>query len=121
MKQELDMLVNRLNFDPVVYKGCTEKEIIFVALITALPLCAFFGFLGFLLWRNIFFGILIGGVLGVFGVFMGLNIMQRLKRDKEPGFLQQVVVRKFEQMHMLKTPIIRRHGPWMIGRYIKND
>ena len=33
MHKETDFLVNRLNFDPVVYKGCTEKEIMLVGLI----------------------------------------------------------------------------------------
>lgn len=119
MRQETDMLVNRLNFDPVVYKGCTEKEILLVVLITAFPLCLLFGIFGYLLWHNIFFGILIGGVLGIGGVIAALNLVQRLKRDKEPGFLQQFLICKLEQWHILKTPIIRRNGPWMIGRYLK--
>jgi conjugative transfer region protein (TIGR03750 family) len=119
MRQETDMLVNRLNFDPVVYKGCTEKEILLVVLITALPLCLLFGIFGYLLWQNIFFGILIGGILGIGGVFAALNLVQRLKRDKEPGYLQQALFYKLEQKHLLKTPVIRRSGVWMIGRYLK--
>ncbi len=113
------MLVNRLNFDPVVYKGCTEKEILLVVVVTALPLCLLFGIFGYMLWHNIFFGILIGGMLGIAGVFGALNLVQKLKRDKEPGYLQQVLMYKLEQKGLLKTPIIRRNGAWMIGRYIK--
>ena len=118
MAGEIDFLVNRLNFDPVVYKGCTEKEIMLVIAVITLPLCILFGFLGYLLWSNVFFGILIGGVISLFFTFIALRIVGRLKRDKEPGFLQQALVFKLEQKGLLKTPIIRRSGSWMIGRYL---
>lgn len=117
-EHEIDFLVNRLNFDPVVYKGCTEKEIMLVIGAVALPLCILFGFFGYFMWGNVFFGILIGGVLSLFCTFIALRIVGRLKRDKEPGFLQQALIYKLEKKGLLKTPIIRRSGSWMIGRYL---
>jgi conjugative transfer region protein (TIGR03750 family) len=119
MNNETDFLVNRLNFDPVVYKGCTEKEIMLVVFVIALPLCFLLGVMGYVMWRNIFFGILIGGVLSLLVVFIALRVIERLKRDKEPGFLQQALMFKLEQKGILKTPIIRRTGSWTIGRFVK--
>ena len=119
MNNETDFLVNRLNFDPVVYKGCTEKEIMLVIFIIAVPLCFLFGVIGYSFWNNIFFGILTGGILSLFAVFIALRIVERWKRDKEPGFLQQAAMYKLEQKGILKTPIIRRTGSWTIGRFVK--
>ncbi|MCK4609176.1 MAG: DUF3487 family protein [Gammaproteobacteria bacterium] len=115
---ELDLLVNRLNFDPVIFKGCSERELYFTIIGVSLPICAIFGLFGYLAWSNIFYGILIGAVLSLAVVFFALGIVEKIKRDKEPGYVQQLITFKLEQKGFIKTPIIRRSGIWMIGRYL---
>ena len=119
MDDEIDLLVNRLNFDPIVFKGCSEKELYLIIALVALPLCGLFGVIGSLLWGNVFFGILIGGILGVIGIFVVIHFVERLKRDKEPGYLQQILFFKLENKRLYRSPVIRRTGTWMIGRYLK--
>jgi conjugative transfer region protein (TIGR03750 family) len=73
--------------------------------------------LGSFLWGNVFFGIVIGGIFSIFFAAISLRVIERIKRDKEPGYLQQALIYKLEKKGLYRTPIIRRTGSWTIGRF----
>jgi conjugative transfer region protein (TIGR03750 family) len=116
--KRLDLLLNHLNYDPIVYMGCSEKELWLIVLGIAAPLLVIGGIFGYLKWGNIPFGMLPGFVLSVIGVFVAISIVKRVKRDKEPGFLQQTITDQLEAKGVLKTKIIRRSGSWSVGRML---
>lgn len=113
-----DFLLNRLNYDPIVWMGCSQREILLVAALISAPLLLLGATMGYLAWGNIPFGMLPGLLLSVVGITVGLKAVARVKRDKEPGFLNQVVTDKLEQWGVKKTPIIRRSGSWSVGTFL---
>jgi len=116
---QTDFLVNRLNFDPVVFMGCSEKEIYLVIGSIGVPLCLVCSVLGALLWHNIPFGLLGGFILSIVFVWIAIKAIQRIKRDKEPGYIQQVLLCKLEQRKLYKSPLVCRSGSWLIGRLVE--
>lgn len=113
-----DALLNRLNFEPLVYMGCSEKEIYLVISIIALPAMFIGGIFGYIFLNNIPLGMIPAFLLSVLFVFVTLQILKRVKRDKEPGYLKQKLTDALEIKFGVKTQIIRRSGPWSVGRFL---
>lgn len=111
-----DLLLNRINFDPIVFMGCSEREIFIAMMGTGSTLLGAGGLLGFLCLGSIFSGVIIGFFLSVPVVFGVLWLIGLIKRDQEPGYLQQRITDALEKHHLVKSPIIRRSGPWSTGR-----
>ena len=113
-----DLLPNRLNFDAVVFCGCTMKEMQLIAILS-LTFCVLA--LGFLMkWLiNMF---LVGMGLA-FPAAVGLSwsiamIFQRAKQGKPKGFVKQSILLWFEDKGLQQSPFIRRSGKWTVGRFI---
>tara|TARA_B100001250_G_C19369106_1_gene601119 strand:- start:64 stop:423 length:360 start_codon:yes stop_codon:yes gene_type:complete len=119
MNEENYFLVNRLNYDPIVFMGCSEKEIYAIIAIIAGPLLTLGGVMGLLLWGNIPFGMLPAFILSSIGIISALKVVKKLKRDKEPGYLKQQVSLFAQKHRLIRTPIIRRNGSWLTGRMVK--
>ena len=116
MSNNLDFLITRLNEEPILVRGCTQKEIMLVLGSGVLPCLVASGVIGMMLGWNIFFGMIPGALLGV-GAFMGGTLLiQRKKRDKEPGYIDQMIQDILARYHLVKLPLIRRTGAWTIGR-----
>ena len=117
MSEKDDFLLNRLNYDPVVFMGCSQKEIITVIGCISVPLLSVGSVFGYIAWDNVPFGILPGFILPAVLSLVALNVIRHTKRDKAPGYLEQMVTDKIEKAGLRKTQIIRRSGAWSGGRF----
>ena len=115
-KAREDFLLNRLNYDPVLFWGCSQKEVGVVVAVIMLPLVLVGAIIGYAVWKNIPFGVLPFLVLGLILGFIALKTIARIKKNKEPGYLNQAITDAFEKSNFKKTEIIRRSGFWSVGR-----
>ncbi len=111
-----DFLPNRLNFDVVVFSGCTMKEMQILVLVT---LMFSIGVLGGL--TKCLISMFLIGVGLSFPATFGLTwftarLFQKLKQGKPKGYVKQAFLLWCENQGLLKTPYIRRSGVWSIGR-----
>ncbi|MCP4993459.1 MAG: TIGR03750 family conjugal transfer protein [Gammaproteobacteria bacterium] len=110
-----DILADRLNAEPAIFKGCSSSElgiIVGVAALFWLPVSLLLaGLLG-----AVTMGFGIAGV-GVVTTVIGIaSLFQRLKRGRPDGHYQQRF-RIWLSDHRLYRPLfIRRSGAWDIGR-----
>ncbi len=110
-----DILANRLNAEPPIFKGCASSELVVIVGVAALvwlPVCLLLaGAAGAL---TIGFGLAGGAIVGtVIGV---ATLFQRLKRNRPDGYYQQRVILWLHDRGLRRSPFIRRTGAWDIGR-----
>src|SRR5688572_25920247 len=111
-----DLLPNRLNFDAVVFCGCTLHEMRLIAL-CSLALCIIM----LSLLTHCLFGMLLIGVGLAFPAALGMSAVvamafQKAKQGRPKGYVKQCVLLWCEDHGLFKTPFIRRSGRWSIGR-----
>tara|TARA_R110000868_G_scaffold266583_1_gene525842 strand:- start:60220 stop:60585 length:366 start_codon:yes stop_codon:yes gene_type:complete len=120
LRDEFDFLPNRLNYDPVVFKGCSAKEIVYIALFwlaLSLPLLMV---TVQILFGAAIFGAAAGIVVMAALTYLTCTVFEKLKRGQEKGYLQQLFVLKMERKRLLpNTGLIRRTGAWFPGRYLR--
>lgn len=98
-----DILADRLNVEPVIFKGCSSSEL-GVSLILA-------GLMG-----AITMGFGIAGVGAVTTVVVTASLFQRLKRNRPDGYYQQQFSTWLHDHGLRRAPFVRRSGVWDIGR-----
>ena len=110
-----DILADRLNVEPAIFKGCSSSElgiIVSVATLVWLPVSLLLtGLMGAV---TMGFGLAGVGVVGTVIVTAGL--FQRLKRGRPDGYYQQQVSIWLSDHGLRHAPFIRRSGAWDIGR-----
>jgi conjugative transfer region protein (TIGR03750 family) len=115
-----DLLPHRLNFDAIVFCGCTMKEMQTIATI-CLTICILF--LG--LFTKWLLNMFLLGVGLSFPVAVGLTwciaqVLQKYKQGKPKGYVKQKLMLWFEDLGLWQTPYVRRSGAWSIGKIRKN-
>ena len=115
MSHRDDILADRLNVEPVIFKGCSSSELgvlVGVAALVWLPVSLLLtGLMGAV---TMGFGLAGVGVVGTVIVTAGL--FQRLKRGRPDGYYQQQVSIWLSDHGLRRAPFIRRSGVWDIGR-----
>ena len=115
MSSRDDILADRLNVEPAIFKGCSSSElgiIVSVAALVWLPVSLLLtGLMGAV---TMGFGLAGVGVVGTVIVTAGL--FQRLKRGRPDGYYQQQVSIWLSDQGLRRAPFIRRSGAWDIGR-----
>ena len=115
MSSRDDILADRLNVEPAIFKGCSSSElgiIVGVAALVWLPVSLLLaGLMGAV---TMGFGLAGVGVVGTVIVTAGL--FQRLKRGRPDGYYQQQVSIWLSDHGLRRAPFIRRSGAWDIGR-----
>lgn len=110
-----ETLADRVNSEPVIFKGCSSSElgvIVAVAALVWLPLSLLIaGLLG-----AITMGFGFAGVGIVATVVVAATIFQRLKRNRPDGYYQQSFVICLHEAGIRRSVLIRRNGVWDIGR-----
>ena len=115
MDYQDNLLAERLNAEPIIFRGCTFSEL---GVITILSL---------LIWLPVSFTLagLFGAItmgmgmaaLGVIGTVYGAaNGFQRIKRGRPDGYYQQRLVIFLHDTGLRRSSLIRRSGCWDIGR-----
>jgi len=115
MSSRDDILADRLNVEPAIFKGCSSSElgtIVSVAALVWLPVSLLLtGLMGAV---TMGFGLAGVGVVGTVIVTAGL--FQRLKRGRPDGYYQQQVNIWLSDHGLRHALFIRRSGAWDIGR-----
>ena len=111
-----DVLATRLNFDAVVFCGCTMKEMQAIGCIS-LAMCILT--LGLLMKAliNLFLvgvGLAFPAALGVSWVIT--HLFQRAKQGKPKGYWKQRLLLAFDDMGFMPPLYVRRSGYWSVGR-----
>ncbi|MCG8023940.1 MAG: TIGR03750 family conjugal transfer protein [Candidatus Thiodiazotropha endolucinida] len=110
-----DILADRLNAEPAIFKGCSSSElgvIVVVAALVWLPVSLLLaGLLG-----AVTMGFGLAGVGVVATVIVMASLFQRLKRGRPDGYYQQQFSIWLSDHGLRRSPFIRRSGAWDIGR-----
>mgnify|MGYP001820607837 CR=1 FL=1 len=110
-----DILADRLNAEPAIFKGCSSSElgiIVGVAALVWLPVSLLLtGLMGAV---TMGFGVAGIGVVGT--VIVMASVFQRLKRGRPDGYYQQQLAIWLSDHGLRRAPFIRCSGAWDIGR-----
>lgn len=115
MAARYDILADRLNAEPAIFKGCSSSElgvIVGVAALVWLPVSLTLAGLAGVVTMG--FGI--AGVGIVASVLLMAGLFQRLKRNRPDGYYQQQIVIWLDDRGLKRSPFVRRSGAWDIGR-----
>jgi len=115
MTERYDILADRLNAEPAIFKGCSSSElgiIVGVAALVWLPVSLILAWLA----GAVTMGFGIAGVGIVATVLLMASLFQRLKRNRPDGYYQQQIVLWLADRGLRRSPFVRRSGAWDIGR-----
>ncbi len=115
MTDRHDILADRLNAEPAIFKGCSSSElgvIAGVAVLVWLPLSLMLAGLAGAV--TVGFGMAGIGIVATVLVMAGL--FQRLKRNRPDGYYQQRFVLWLDEQGVKRAPFVHRSGSWDIGR-----
>lgn len=110
-----EILADRLNGQPTIFRGCTSQELTAIAIISTLfwipVMVMVLGALG-----NFAAGFSIGAILIGATMFVVATIFQKIKRGRPEGYYQQKLECIMEDRGLRKSHYIRRSGYWSLGR-----
>ena len=112
---EQDILADRLNVEPAIFKGCSSSELgVIVGVATFLWLPVSIGLAGTFGAMTLGFGLAgIGTVATVILVTAGF---QRLKRNRPDGYYQQRTAIWLQDHGLRQASLVRHSGAWSLGR-----
>ena len=110
-----DILANRLNAEPPIFKGCASSELVVIVGVAALvwlPVCLLLaGAAGAV---TVGFGM--AGAAIVMSVMGAASFLQRFKRNRPDGYYQQRIMLWLHDRGLRRSPFVCRSGAWDIGR-----
>ena len=115
MSNDHEILADRLNAEPAIFKGCSSSElgmIVGVAIVIWLPLSLLLAWL----LGAITMGFGIAGVGVVATVVFMATLFQRIKRGRPEGYYQHWLRIRLQTMGLYRVPWVLRSGSWDIGR-----
>ena len=115
MTNRHDILADRLNAEPAIFKGCSSSElgvIVGVAALVWLPLSLLLAGLA----GAVTMGFGMAGIGIVATVLVMASLFQRLKRNRPDGYYQQRFVLWLDEQGVKHAPFVRHSGSWDIGR-----
>jgi conjugative transfer region protein (TIGR03750 family) len=115
MSNDHEILADRLNAEPAIFKGCSSSElgmIVGVAIVVWLPLSLLLAWL----LGAVTMGFGIAGVGVVATVVVMATLFQRIKRGRPEGYYQQWLRIRLQTMGLVRAPWVLRSGSWDIGR-----
>lgn len=115
MSEGKNILADRLNVEPAIFRGCSSSElgiIVTLAAVIWLPLSLLLAWL----LGALSMGFGIAGVAIVATVVVTASVFQRLKRGRPDGYYQQQFIIGLSKLGLRRSPFIGRNGSWAIGR-----
>ena len=115
MNQHREVLADRLNGEPNVFKGCSTTElglIVGVAILVWLPVSVLIA------WAMgaPSMGLGLAGVAIVLSVIIAAGLMQRLKRGRPDSYYRHAATLALARTGLVRSPYICRDGEWSLGR-----
>jgi len=114
-----DLLPNRLNFDAVVFCGCTMKEMQVIAMVSLSVCITVLGFLTLFLFNMFLVGVGLAFPIGVGVSWVIAHVFQQAKQGKPKGYVKQRLILWAEDNHFMSDIYLRRSGKWSVGRRIR--
>ena len=115
MSSDHEILADRLNAEPAIFKGCSSSEL---GMIVGLAIVVWLPFSLLLAWLlgAVTMGFGIAGVGVVATVVVLATLFQRIKRGRPEGYYQQWLRIRLHELRIYRTPWVLRGGSWDIGR-----
>ena len=115
MNRDHDILADRLNAEPVIFKGCSSSELGMIVGVSGLIWLPLSLLLAWMLGAiTMGFGLAGVGVVGT--VVVSASLFQRIKRGRPEGYYQQQIRIRLHDLGVRRSPWVRRSGAWDIGR-----
>lgn len=115
MTDRHEILADRLNAEPAIFKGCSSSElgaIVIVAGLLWLPVSLVLAALAGVVTMG--FGLAGLGIVAT--VLLMASLFQRLKRNRPDGYYQQRMVLWLHDRGLRRAPFVRGSGSWDVGR-----
>jgi len=115
MEHQTETLADRLNQEPVIFRGSTNSElgmILLCAVLFWLPL----SFIIAALFGAVMMGLGFSALWVLATVFSGSTLFQRIKRGRPDYYYQQKLKIFFHKTGLKKSALILRGGHWDLGR-----
>lgn len=112
---EREILAERLNAEPAIFKGCSSSElgaIVALAVLVWLPLSLAIAAIA----GAVTMGFGLAGIGIVATVVATATLFQRIKRNRPDGYYQQRLALWLDARGLKQAPYVRRSGWWDIGR-----
>ncbi len=110
-----ELLPNRLNGEPSIYRGCALSELMTLAALGAavwipfwLIVCA--------LWGVVMMGVGLGLLSTIGWVVVGSTVLQRMKRDRPIAYYALALRLWLADKHLCQAPFVREGRVWSVGR-----
>jgi conjugative transfer region protein (TIGR03750 family) len=115
MPDKRNILADRLNVEPAIFRGCTSSElgiIVTLAALIWLPISVL------LAWGlgAASMGLGIAGACIVATVVICASLFQRFKRGRPHGYYQQRFIISLSTLGLRSSPFINHNGYWAVGR-----
>ncbi len=114
-EESSETLADRLNNEPVIFRGSTNTELGMILLVAVV----------FWVPAGLLIATLLGSIsmsLGItaFGVlltvFFGSTYFQHIKRGRPDNYYQHSMIARLSRLGLRKTTLIQKHGTWSLGR-----
>ncbi|RLA05740.1 MAG: TIGR03750 family conjugal transfer protein [Gammaproteobacteria bacterium] len=112
---ETETLADRLNQEPVIFRGSTNSEL-GIILLCAVVFWVPFGFIVGALFGAVVMGLGISSLGVLITIVVGSTVFQRIKRGKPDNYYQHQVIIKLDQLKLRKSSLILTSGNWDLGR-----
>jgi len=115
MDHSTETLADRLNQEPVIFRGSTNSEL------GVILLCAVSFWVPMGLIIGAFMGAIVMGLglstLGVLlTIFFGSTFFQGIKRGRPDNYYQHLMMIKLNRLGLRKSTLILKSGAWGLGR-----
>lgn len=115
MSASHEVLADRLNAEPAIFRGCSSSELgMMVGIAIAVWLPSSFLLAWLLNAATMGFGIAAVGVVA--SVVILATLFQRIKRGRPDGYYQQWLRIRLHSLGLGRPPWVLRSGTWDIGR-----
>ena len=115
MSDPTEILADRLNSEPVIFRGSSSSELTMIMTLAVIFWLPFSLIVASLLGAiTLGLGIAITGVLAT--VLVGSTLFQRVKRGRPDHYYQHLLILKLHDEGLKKAKLIRYSGPWSLGR-----
>lgn len=112
---ETETLADRLNQEPVIFRGSTNSEL-GIILLCAVVFWVPFGFIVGALLGAVVMGLGISSLGVLITIVVGSTVFQRTKRGKPDNYYQHQVIIKLDQLKLRKSSLVLTSGNWDLGR-----
>jgi conjugative transfer region protein (TIGR03750 family) len=112
---ETETLADRLNQEPVIFRGSTNSEL-GIILLCAVVFWVPFGFVVAALFGAVVMGLGISSLGVLITIVVGSTVFQRIKRGKPDNYYQHQVIIKLDQLKLRKSSLVLTSGNWGLGR-----